>query len=221
MIRIPNSSRENVLKAAECAPDIINVPMANSAHDLRELTKYARFAPLGERGFFSVSRAVKCGTVADVPAEQQKVNYELCLMAQIETTQALKNVEEICDMPGVDIFIGPSDLAASLGVPGQTGHPRVREAGELVIQTAKKHGKLLAVGSMPTDDRFWVKAGVDSLVLYQRYLLPQDWSSSRVAAGTRRRGSNYGANRTCEVVARPNRELPQIWWRLPRSRGEE
>jgi 4-hydroxy-2-oxoheptanedioate aldolase len=163
MIRIPNSSRENVLKAAECAPDIINVPMANSAHDLRELTKYARFAPLGERGFFSVSRAVKYGTVSDVPAEQQKVNDELCLMAQIETTQALKNVEEICHVPGVDIFIGPSDLAASLGVPGQTGHPRVREAGELVIQTAKKHGKLLAVGSMPTDYRFWVKAGVDVL----------------------------------------------------------
>ena len=58
MIRIPNSSRENVLKAAECAPDIIDVPMANSPHELHELTKYARFAPKGERGFFSVSRAV-------------------------------------------------------------------------------------------------------------------------------------------------------------------
>jgi 4-hydroxy-2-oxoheptanedioate aldolase len=163
MIRIPNSSRENVLKAAECAPDIINVPMANSAHDLNELTKYARFAPKGERGFFSVSRAVKYGTVPDVPAEQQNLNDELCLMAQIESAEALKNVEEICRVPDVDIFIGPSDLAASLGVPGQTGHARVREAGELVIRTAKKHGKLLAVGSMPTDYRFWAKAGVDVL----------------------------------------------------------
>jgi 4-hydroxy-2-oxoheptanedioate aldolase len=163
MIRIPNASRENVLKAAECAPDIINVPMANTPHELHELTKYARFAPKGERGFFSVSRAVKYGTVSNVPAEQQKLNDELCLMAQVETSQALDNLEEICSVPGVDIFLGPSDLAASLGVPGQTGHARVREAGELVIRTAQRHGKLVAVGSMPSDYKVWVKAGVDLL----------------------------------------------------------
>jgi 4-hydroxy-2-oxoheptanedioate aldolase len=163
MIRIPNSSRENVLKAAECAPDIIDVPMANSPHELKEITKYARFAPKGERGFFSVSRAVKYGTVSNVPAEQQKLNDDLCLMAQIETTDGLASLEAICSVPGVDIFIGPSDLAASLGVPGQTGHARVQEAGELVIQAAKKHGKLVAVGSMPADYKFWVKAGVDVL----------------------------------------------------------
>jgi 4-hydroxy-2-oxoheptanedioate aldolase len=163
MIRIPNASRENVLKAAECAPDIINVPMANTPHELHELTKYGRFAPKGERGFFSVSRAVKYGTVSNVPAEQQKLNDELCLMAQIETTHALANLEEICSVPGVDIFLGPSDLAASLGVPGQTGHARVQEAGELVIRTARKHGKLVAVGSMPSDYKVWVKAGVDLL----------------------------------------------------------
>lgn len=163
MIRIPNAARENVLKAAECGPDIINVPMANSAHVLHELIRYARFAPVGERGYFSVSRAVKYGAVADVPAEQQKLNDELCLMVQIETAEAVANREEICKVPGVDIFIGPSDLAASLGVPGQTGHSRVEEAGRLAIQAAKKCGKLVAVGAQPADFNMWVKAGVDVL----------------------------------------------------------
>jgi 4-hydroxy-2-oxoheptanedioate aldolase len=163
MIRIPNASRENVLKAAECAPDIINVPMANSARELHDLAKYARFAPKGERGYFSVSRAVKYGTVPNVPAEQQRINDELCLMGQIETNRAITNMEEICGVPEVDIFLGPSDLAASLGVPGQTGHPSVQEAGEQVIRTAKKHGKVVAVGSMPSDYKIWVKAGVDVL----------------------------------------------------------
>ena len=163
MIRIPNAARENVLKAAECGPDIINVPMANSAHELHELIRYARFAPVGERGYFSVSRAVKYGVVADVPAEQQKVNDELCLMAQIETAEAVANREEICKVPGVDIFIGPSDLAASLGVPGQTGHGRVEEAGRVAIQAAKKNGKLVAVGAQPADFNMWVKARVDVL----------------------------------------------------------
>lgn len=163
MIRIPNAARENVLKAAECGPDIINVPMANSANELRELIRYARFAPVGERGYFSVSRAVKYGVVADVPAEQQKLNNELCLMAQIETAEAVANREDICKIPGVDIFIGPSDLAASLGVPGQTGNSRVEEAGRLAIQSAKQHGKLVAVGAQPSDFNMWVKAGVDVL----------------------------------------------------------
>jgi len=163
MIRIPNSTREQVLKAAECGPDTIDLPMAESAQQLHELKKYARFAPEGERGFFSVSRAVQYGMVPDVPAEQQKLNHEISLMAQIETAHAIDHLEEICSVPGVDIFIGPADLAATLGVPGQTGHTRVQDAATLAIQSAKKHGKLVAVGAAPADFKFWVKAGVDVL----------------------------------------------------------
>jgi 4-hydroxy-2-oxoheptanedioate aldolase len=163
MIRIPNASRENVLKAAECGPDIINIPMANSASDLQELVKYARFSPIGERGYFSVSRAVQYGVIPDIPGAQQKLNVDVSLMAQIETEQAVANREEICSVPGVDIFIGPSDLAATLGVPGETGHKRVQDAAGLAIQSAKKHGKLVAVGAAPADFEFWVKAGVDVL----------------------------------------------------------
>jgi 4-hydroxy-2-oxoheptanedioate aldolase len=163
MIRIPNASRENVLKAAECGPDIINIPMANSASDLQELIKFARFSPVGQRGYFSVSRAVQYGVIPDVPGEQQKLNTEISLMAQIETEEAVANREEICRVPGVDIFIGPSDLAATLGVPGETGHKRVQDAAGLAIQSAKKHGKLVAVGAAPADFKFWVKAGVDVL----------------------------------------------------------
>jgi hypothetical protein len=61
MIRIPDARRENVLKAAECGPDIIDVPMIERPEQMHELRKYARFAPEGSRGFFSVSRAVNYG----------------------------------------------------------------------------------------------------------------------------------------------------------------
>lgn len=163
MIRIANATRENVLKAAECGPDVIDVPMANSARELEDLTKYARFAPQGQRGYFSVSRAVRYGVIPDVPEEQQRVNENLALMAQIETAESISKLEEICTIPGVEIFIGPADLSATLGVPGQTGHPRVREAAHLAIKTAKKHGKLVAVGAAPSDFKFWVETGVDVL----------------------------------------------------------
>ncbi len=195
MIRIPNAARENVLKAAECGPDIIDVPMANSAHELRELIRYARFAPVGERGYVSVSRAVKYGVVSDVPAEQQTVNEELCLMAQIETAEAVANREEICGVPGVDIFIGPSDLAASLGVPGQTGHGRVEEAARLAIKAAKKYGKLVAVGAQPADFKLWVKAGVDVL------FCTNDTSCLRIGAETILQGARNAVSQASEEIA--------------------
>jgi 2-keto-3-deoxy-L-rhamnonate aldolase RhmA len=161
MIRVPDPRRENVLKAAECAPDIIDLPMANSADSLRQMVKYARFAPMGERGFFSVSRAVQYGLVLSVPDEQQQLNEEVTLLAQVETAQAVENIEEICAVPGVDIFIGPADLAASLGVPGQTSHKRVRDAAALTVRTARANGKLVAVGAAPADFEFWAELGVD------------------------------------------------------------
>jgi 2-keto-3-deoxy-L-rhamnonate aldolase RhmA len=163
MIRVPDSTRENILKAAECGPDIIDLPMANSEDNLREMVRYARFAPDGERGFFSVSRSLRYGLVPSVPEEQQKLNQEVSLMAQIETSRAIENVDKICAVPGVDIFIGPADLAASLGVPGLTGHEKVRQAAELVVRSAKAHGKLVAVGAAPDDFSFWVDCGVDVL----------------------------------------------------------
>jgi 2-keto-3-deoxy-L-rhamnonate aldolase RhmA len=163
MIRVPDSSRENVLKAAECGPDIIDLPMSNSEESVREMVKYARFAPEGERGFFSVSRALCYGLVPNVPDEQQTLNQEITLMAQIETSRAIENIESICAVSGVDIFIGPADLAASLGVPGRTGDAKVQRAAELIVRTAKSHNKLVAVGAAPDDFPFWVACGVDVL----------------------------------------------------------
>src|SRR5256885_4530618 len=128
MIRISDNRRENVLKAAECGPDIIDLPMADSPEIVRDFVRHARFRPEGARGYFSVPRALDYGLVESLPAAQLKVNSELCLMVQIETEEAVKRVDEICAVEGVDIFIGPADLSSSLGVPGKTTHPVVGEA---------------------------------------------------------------------------------------------
>ena len=120
--------------------------------------------PEGLRGFFGVSRAVKYGLDGTVSEEQQKLNRELCLMVQVETKQAVDRVDELCRVPGLDaIFIGPADLSASLGVPGQTGHQSVYEAAAHVLRTAKAHDKLTAAGIAPQDLPFWVGQPVDLL----------------------------------------------------------
>ena len=84
-------------------------------------------------------------------------------MIQIETEEAVRRAEELCAIPGIDVFIGPADLSASLGVPGQTTHPKVVQAAENCLRSARKHGKVVAVGSPLPDMKFWADQGVDVL----------------------------------------------------------
>jgi 2-keto-3-deoxy-L-rhamnonate aldolase RhmA len=163
MIRIPDARRESVLKASECGPDMIDIPMADSPEQVSELVRYAKFAPMGARGFFSVSRALKYGIVDSVPDEQQKLNSELALLAQIETKESLARIDEIAAIADVDIFIGPADLAASMGVPGQTGHPKVLAAAEHIVSVARRHGKKVVTACGTADYVHWLRLGIDLL----------------------------------------------------------
>jgi 4-hydroxy-2-oxoheptanedioate aldolase len=163
MIRIPDSRRENVLKAAECGPDIIDVPMVDTAAQMQEIRHHARFAPDGGRGYFSVSRAVRYGVLNSVNDTQQNLNRELCLMGQIETLEALNNLEALAAAPEVDLFVGPADLAASLGYPGQTHHEAVQEAAKKIVKAARANGKCIASACAPADFKFWLDQKIDLL----------------------------------------------------------
>lgn len=163
MIRIPDVQRANVLKAAECGPDILDVPMIETPEQMHALRNNARFAPEGRRGYFSVSRAIHYGIPNGVVASQQSLNSDLCLMAQIETEPALKRLDDLAAVPDVDLFIGPSDLAASLGVPSQTGHPSVQAAARNIVKAARAHGKCVATACAPEDYSFWLDLDIDLL----------------------------------------------------------
>ena len=163
MIRIADARRENVLKAAECGPDILDVPMIERPEQMHELRKYARFAPEGSRGFFSVSRAVNFGITEGVVSKQRRRNTDLCLMAQIESVDALHRLDELASVPDVDLFIGPADLAASFGLPGQTDHPIVKAAAADIVRAARTHGKSIAAACGQPDVPFWLAQDLDLL----------------------------------------------------------
>jgi 2-keto-3-deoxy-L-rhamnonate aldolase RhmA len=163
MIRIPDVQRENVLKACECGPDIIDVPMIERPEQIHELRKYSRFAPEGSRGVFGLSRAVNYGIAVDAVAKQRSLNAGLCLMAQIETAAAMARLDELAAVPDVDLFIGPADLAASLGIPSQTSHPMVQAACTEVVKAARDHKKCVATMCSPEDFAFWLGLDIDLL----------------------------------------------------------
>lgn len=163
MIRIPDARRESVLKAAECGPDILDVPMIEQPEQMSDLCRYARFAPQGARGYFSVSRAVQYGLVESVAEKQQQLNHELCLLAQIESSAALDRLDELVGTPDIDFFVGPADLSASLGHPGDQNHSEVQAACRRVVAAAKKHGKLVATACAKSEYKFWLDLGIDLL----------------------------------------------------------
>jgi 4-hydroxy-2-oxoheptanedioate aldolase len=126
------------------------VPMVDDADQARRLVSAMRYPPEGMRGVGSgVARVSRWGMRADY---LDVANDEVCLLVQVESRQALDNLESICAVDGVDgVFIGPADLSASLGHRGNPGHPEVQAAIEDAIGRIVASGK--AAGTLVSDNK--------------------------------------------------------------------
>ena len=115
------------------------VPFVQSAEEARRAVSYTRYPPDGVRGVAAVHRGSRFGTVANY---LRGAAAEICVIVQVETLPALDALPEIAAVPGVDsIFVGPGDLAASLGHLGDIANPAVQTKLELAAQACRKLGK--------------------------------------------------------------------------------
>ena len=120
------------------------IPYVQSADEARSAVAAMRYAPRGIRGVAGMTRAGRFGLVPDYT---RRADEELCLIVQVETAEALGQIEAIAAVEGVDgLFIGPADLAASMGYPGQAAHPEVvaaiKDAIHRIVATGKPAGIL-------------------------------------------------------------------------------
>lgn len=123
------------------------VPMVNTAAEAAAAVSAMRYAPRGIRGVAGTTRATRFGAVQGYA---QRAEEALCLMVQIETVAAVEAIEAIAAVDGVDgLFLGPADLAASMGFPGQAGRPEVQEAVEAAVRRIVATGR--AAGLMTLD----------------------------------------------------------------------
>lgn len=115
------------------------IPLVNTAADAAALAQAVKFPPLGQRGLDGAgldNRFYLPGT-AEYPA---RANAETLLILQIETPEALHNLDAIASTPGVDgLFIGPGDLALRLGCPLDWNHPDMTAAEDAVAAAAARH----------------------------------------------------------------------------------
>ena len=110
------------------------------------------------RGVASVHRANRYGRVPDYFA---RADDEICVLVQLETRAAVDALEDIAAVDGVDaVFIGPSDLAASLGHLGNNAHPEVRTTIERACSRAQAVGKPIGIlAPIESDARLYLDMG--------------------------------------------------------------
>ncbi|MEG9249625.1 HpcH/HpaI aldolase/citrate lyase family protein [Arthrobacter sp. Soc17.1.1.1] len=126
------------------------IPMVHSAADARAAVAATRYPPDGVRGVGSaLARAARWNRVPDYLAS---AGSTVSVTVQIESTAAVGAVEDILAVDGVDaIFMGPSDLAASMGLLGQQEHPDVRAAVGQCLAAARRAGKPAGVNAFTPD----------------------------------------------------------------------
>ncbi|BBU53755.1 2,4-dihydroxyhept-2-ene-1,7-dioic acid aldolase [Mameliella alba] len=130
------------------------VPYVQNAEEAAEAAAAVAYPPAGIRGVAGMTRASSFGRIADYHATARD---ELCLIVQVETVEAMAQIEAIAAVPGIDgIFIGPADLAASMGYPGKPTHPEVQAAVVDGIKRITAAGK--PAGTLTTDPEFGQKA---------------------------------------------------------------
>lgn len=141
IIRLPDSRRELITKFMDMGADGLLLPMTSSAADIRPVVRYAKYAPLGERGI-STQRAHTNYSPPPLASYMASANRNTVIFAQIETRQGVRNASEILGTDGVDgVFVGPNDLAGDCGVPGEIDAPIVGQCIASVVKSAKQTGK--------------------------------------------------------------------------------
>jgi 2-keto-3-deoxy-L-rhamnonate aldolase RhmA len=147
------------------------VPQVNTAEQVKQLVQWGRYYPEGSRGL-GFGRAQGYGL--KVSEYLQTANEDILLSVQAESSEAVKNIEAIVQVSGLDaVVVGPYDLSASMGLPGQIEHPDVMTAIQRVAAVCFDAGMPIGIFGITAEAvqpyiaqgfRFIV-CGVDTIIL--------------------------------------------------------
>lgn len=137
LVRVSKNEEVVIKRVLDSGADGIIVPMICNSKDAKKVIEYAQYPPEGKRGV-GLYRAQNYGSGFENYKSWLKNN--LVVIAQIEHYRAVNNIEEIITTPGIDgILVGPYDLSASFGLPGQYENKNVKEALQIVEKVCKKN----------------------------------------------------------------------------------
>lgn len=145
MVRVPNNQPYLILRFLDPGPHGIHVPWVNSAEEVEQVVRSVKYGPRGIRGLAGI-RANEWGLNESMAEYAERANRETLVVVHVETAAAVADVHRFVEVDGLDvIFLGPTDLSHSLGVPGQTDHPKVVEAMEHVADVVTASNKTFGI----------------------------------------------------------------------------
>jgi 4-hydroxy-2-oxoheptanedioate aldolase len=144
VVRVVSHDHATIGKVLDAGADAVIVPMVNDRTQAEYVASACRYAPRGIRSYGPVRAAATVGS-----AETDVLDAHVLCLVMIETEQGVANADEICSTPGIDgIYIGPADLAISLGErPGGLIPGRHLESVEHVLDRCNAHGIIPAIHS--------------------------------------------------------------------------
>jgi 4-hydroxy-2-oxoheptanedioate aldolase len=148
IVRVEKGSYSDYVKPFEADATAIMVPHVKTAEEARHIVEMTRFHPLGRR---PMDGGNVDGRYCQIPIAEYMAhsNSERLLIFQIESPEALENVEAIAAVPGYEMLLfGPGDFSHLIGKPGQINAPEVVAARKRVGAVARKHGKFVMAPGM-------------------------------------------------------------------------
>lgn len=166
-VRIADVTHKEIQRASDVGARGLIVPCLRTMEEMRSLVNFAKFAPVGQRGFFP-ARSGGYGQqewARDINDYMRGSNDGLLVLPQCETVECLANIEEVAAMDGIDgIFIGPFDLSISMGIPGEFTNKDFQAAVARILKACKAAGKisLIYTGDMASAKKY-LQAGFDGV----------------------------------------------------------
>ncbi len=158
VVRVPWNDMVTIKRVLDAGAQSLLIPYVCTAEEAKSAVSYTRYPPAGVRGVAGTTRATRFGRVKDYA---RRAHEEICVLVQVETEGALANIETICAVDGVDgVFIGPADLHASMGFPGETSNPKILPLIEDAMRRIAKAGKAPGyLSPVEADARRMIAAG--------------------------------------------------------------
>ena len=136
VVRMMSHDTLEIKKALDAGANTLYFPFVQNGEQAQKIVSSALYPPKGKRGFAKMHRGSRYGTIEDY---FHKITETMVLIAQIETMSAIKQIEDIAKVDGIDaLFLGPGDLSVDLGLAGNAMHPTVKNEMEQLAAKAKE-----------------------------------------------------------------------------------
>lgn len=158
VIRVPWSNPGDIKKAYDVGAVGVMVPQVDTASEAKDVVRYSKYPPVGERGI-----APWFAALAGIDANEvvKCANDETLVVIQMESEEAWRNIDEIIDVEHFDVLlVGPADLSASMGVPNEIHHPKVQEVMKQLPRKLEGTGKVAGTTFARYEDCLrWIDMG--------------------------------------------------------------